>query len=389
MEDASHHPAPVSRETADPGFRVERVERTDGGTDLRFAGELRFPRCVGAWQNVRRLARSPTPHLALDLSAVDVLDGAATALLLALRDEVIADGRPAEIVGAHGSVRAMLDLYGSHPARPSLQTPPAAMGVLDQIGRETLGLLAESRGLDFVGDVVVAGTAAARAPRSVNWRDLPRLLDRAGPDSLPIVLVINFLVGLVTAFQAAIQLRQFGANIFVADLVGLSMTRELAPLMTAIIVAGRSGAAFSAELGTMRVSEEVDALRTLGFDPYQFLVFPRVLTLVVALPLLTILADAVGIAGGLLVAMLGLDITPNAYLIQTQKAVELWDVFSGCLKAAVFGLNIALIACQRGLSARGGADGVGRATTSAVVTSLFAIVVLDAIFTVLFHAFGH
>jgi len=201
--------------------------------------------------------------------------------------------------------------------------------------------------------------------------------------------VINFLVGLVTAFQAAIQLRQFGANIFVADLVGLSMTRELAPLMTAIIVAGRSGAAFSAELGTMRVSEEVDALRTLGFDPYQFLVFPRVLTLVVALPLLTILADAVGIAGGLLVAMLGLDITPNAYLIQTQKAVELWDVFSGCLKAAVFGLNIALIACQRGLSARGGADGVGRATTSAVVTSLFAIVVLDAIFTVLFHAFGH
>jgi phospholipid/cholesterol/gamma-HCH transport system permease protein len=159
--------------------------------------------------------------------------------------------------------------------------------------------------------------------------------------------------------------------------------------MTAIIVAGRSGAAFSAELGTMRVSEEIDALRTLGLDPFTFLVFPRVVTLVLVLPLLTVLADVVGIAGGLLVALLGLDITSSAYLIQTQKAVGLWDVFSGCLKTLFFGLNIALIACQRGLAAGGGAQGVGRATTSAVVTSLFAIVVVDALFTVLFHAFGH
>jgi len=192
----------------------------------------------------------------------------------------------------------------------------------------------------------------------------------------------------VTGFQAAIQLKQFGANIFVADLVGLSITRELAPLMTAIIVAGRSGAAFSAELGTMRVSEEIDALRTLGFDPYQFLVFPRVVALVLVLPLLTILADLVGIAGGLLVALTSLDLTTSAYLLEVQKAVNVWDVSSGCLKTAVFGLNIALIACQRGLATQGGAEGVGRSTTSAVVSSLFAIVVVDAIFTVLFNAAG-
>src|SRR5581483_2143691 len=191
-----------------------------------------------------------------------------------------------------------------------------------------------------------------------------------------------------TAFQAAVQLKQFGANIFVADLVGLSITRELAPLMTAIIVAGRSGAAFSAELGTMKVSEEIDALRTLGLDPYLFLVFPRVLALVVVLPLLTILADAVGILGGLLVALLGLDLTANAYVVETQKALHLWDVSSGLLKSLVFGLQIGLIACQRGLATRGGAEGVGRATTSAVVTSLFALVVTDAIFTMLFNAFG-
>src|SRR5262249_26998642 len=182
---------------------------------------------------------------------------------------------------------------------------------------------------------------------------------------------------------------QFGANIFVADLVALSVTRELAPLMTAIIVAGRSGAAFSAELGTMRVSEEVDALRTLGLDPYSYLVFPRVIALVLVVPLLTLIADVVGILGGLLVALFGLDLTLAGYLHETQKSLELFDVFSSTLKAAVFGVNIALIACQRGLATRGGAEGVGRATTSAVVTSLFAIVAADAVFTVLFLAFGH
>jgi len=374
--------------TSYPGFRVERVDLQDGRAELRFTGQLRFRQCFNSWQDVQRLARPPTAHLAFDLSAVDTLDGAATALLLALRDEVVAAGGEAEIVGAHDRVRAMLDLYGSHPPKPCLHPPPAPIGILDEIGRETLGVVADNHGLDFIGDVALAGTNAIRAPRSINWRDVPRLVERAGADSVPIVLVINFLVGLVTAFQAAVQLKQFGANIFVADLVGLSVTRELGPLMTAIIVAGRSGAAFSAELGTMRVSEEIDALRTLGLDPYAFLVLPRIITLVLVLPLLTIFADVIAIAGGLLVAMLGLDITANAYLIETRKAVELWDVFSGCVKTMFFGLSIALIACQRGLATRGGAEGVGRATTSAVVMSLFAIVVVDAIFTVLFNAFG-
>ncbi len=283
----------------------------------------------------------------------------------------------------------MIDLYGAHPKRPSLQAPPARIGILDQIGRETLTLVNESNVLDFFGDSLVAGAQAVRSPRRVNWADVPRLMERAGADGIPIVLMINFLVGLVTGFQAALQLKQFGANIFVADLVGLSVTRELAPLMTAIIIAGRSGAAFSAELGTMRVSEEIDALRTLGLDPYQFLVFPRVIALTLIAPMLTIVADVIGIAGGLLVAMFSLDLTFQAYLAESEKALDLFDVYSGILKATVFGCAIALVACQRGLATRGGAEGVGRSTTSAVVTSLFAIVVLDAIFTVIFHVFGH
>ncbi len=372
-----------------PGFHVDRIDLASDRAALRFAGALRFRECFAAWDEVRGMLVPMPPHLDLDVSDVDGLDGGATALLLELRAEAVAAGSEATIVGATGRVESMIELYGAHPKRPSLQAPPARIGILDQIGRETLTLVNESNALDFFGDSVVAGAQAVRAPGRVNWADVPRLMERAGADGIPIVLMINFLVGLVTGFQAAIQLKQFGANIFVADLVGLSVTRELAPLMTAIIIAGRSGAAFSAELGTMRVSEEIDALRTLGLDPYQFLVFPRVIALTLVAPLLTIIADVIGIAGGLLVGMFSLDLTFQAYLAESEKALDLFDVFSGILKASVFGLAIALVACQRGLATRGGAEGVGRATTSAVVTSLFAIVVLDAIFTVIFHVFGH
>lgn len=370
------------------GFHVERVDHDSDHTEFRFAGRLSYRDLHASWSEVRQLLRSHPPSVRFDLSQVEALDGGATALLLELKSEVLASGAAADIVGAQGRVRAMLDLYGQHPPRPHLQAPPQRIGILDQIGRETIGLFRNNTALDYIGDNMVAGIAAVRAPRSVNWRDVTRLMERAGADGMPIVLLISFLVGLVTAFQAAVQLRQFGANIFVADLVALSITRELGPLMTAIIVAGRSGAAFSAELGTMKVSEEIDALRTLGLDPYLFLVFPRVIALVLVMPLLTILADVVGIAGGLLVALLGLDLTVNSYLLETHKALDLWDVSSGLLKSLVFALSVALIACQRGLATEGGAEGVGRATTSAVVTSLFSLVVLDALFTMLFNAFG-
>jgi len=371
-----------------PAFRVERVDSGDHQTEFRFAGRLSFRDLYASWSQVRGLLRAHPSSVRFDLSGVEALDGGATALLLELKSEVMAKGAEADIVGAQGRVRAMLELYGHHPPRPCLNQPPQRIGILDQIGRETLTMVADSNALDYLGDVVVAAGRAIRAPRSINWHDVGRLMERAGADGLPIVLLISFLVGLVTAFQAAVQLRQFGANIFVADLVALSITRELGPLMTAIIVAGRSGAAFSAELGTMKVSEEIDALRTLGLDPYLFLVFPRVIALVLVMPILTVLADIVGILGGLLVALLGLDLTVNAYLLETHKALALWDVGSGMLKSVVFALNVSLIACQRGLATRGGAEGVGRSTTSAVVSSLFALVVIDALFTMLFNAFG-
>src|SRR5690606_35604593 len=190
------------------------------------------------------------------------------------------------------------------------------------------------------------------------------------------------------AFQSSAQLKEYSANIFLADLIGISMTRELGPLLTAIVICGRSGAAFAAELGSMAVNEEIDALRTMGFGSMRYLVLPRILALTIAMPLHTLIADLVGVMGGLVVGMTVSDLTALSFFTQLQKAVSLIDVFSGLAKATAFGLAIALISCQQGLATSGGAEGVGRRTTSAVVTTLFILVVLDAIFTIAFRMGG-
>jgi len=383
-------------------FRVEREEAGDGaaGVVIRFGGALTFGH-AGAFlrETRRRLDAGPTgPAVALDLSGVERIDTATLALLLQVRDDLVAGGVDVRLEGARGHVKRLIDVYGSTPpaaadapARPSLlrRALGQPLAVLIQIGQATRALLGQGKDvLEFTGELSLSTTGAARRPRTVNWSDVPRIMERTGADGLPIVFLISLLIGMIMALQSADQLRQFGADILVADLVGLSITRELGPLMTAIIVAGRSGAAFAAELGTMKVSEEIDALRTIGLDPYRYLVFPRAIGLVLALPLLTILADIVGLAGGLAASLMVLDLTPSAYLLETERAVDWIDVFTGVGKSVVFAAAIAFIACQRGMTTSGGAEGVGRSTTSAVVTTLFALVLLDAVFTILFSLFG-
>jgi phospholipid/cholesterol/gamma-HCH transport system permease protein len=190
-------------------------------------------------------------------------------------------------------------------------------------------------------------------------------------------------MGLIMAFMSSVQLRQFGANIYVASLVSLAMTRELGPIMTAIIVAGRSGSAYAAEIGTMKVSEEIDALYTMGFDPTRFLVVPKVLASIVVVPLLTLFSDVFAILGGLVVGVLTLDLTANAYMAQTLKTLSLFDVFLGFSKSVVFALLIAWVGCLRGFQVKGGAASVGQATTSAVVSGIFLIILFNSAFSVI------
>jgi phospholipid/cholesterol/gamma-HCH transport system permease protein len=264
-----------------------------------------------------------------------------------------------------------------------------ARGTLDQLGTATLSISREIQQVfAFLGQMAVSGAGLLRSPRSANWRELLPTMERAGADAVPIVLVINFLVGLAMAFQAAAQLKRFGANILVADLIAISICRELGPLMTAIVVCGRSGAAFAAELGFMKVNEEIDALRTMGFGPMRYLVLPRVFALIIVVPLLSVLGDAAGVLGGLLVGLTNLDLTVRGYLNETGRVLTLWDVSSGIVKSAVFAFAVALVACQQGLATTGGAEGVGRRTTSTVVITMFTLILADAVLTVLFRVAG-
>jgi phospholipid/cholesterol/gamma-HCH transport system permease protein len=240
----------------------------------------------------------------------------------------------------------------------------------------------------FIGDCVLALARVARRPRQFRWADCAAEMQNCGAMALPIVSLISLLVGLIMAYQAAVQLRQFGADIYVADLVGLAVVREMGPMMAAVIMAGRTGAAFAATLGNMKAGEEIDALQTLGLRPVDFLVLPRLLALGMMMPLLALYANLLGILGGMAVAWRVLEIPPAAYWVETQSIVDLSDVASGLIKSVVFGLLIGLSGCLRGLQADRSAAGVGKATTSAVVTAILLIIVADAIFAVVFNLLG-
>ena len=240
--------------------------------------------------------------------------------------------------------------------------------------------------LEFIGEAAVVTLHCVRHPSRIRWRPVAFNIRSAGLDALPIVGLLAFLMGVVIAYQGAGQLRIFGANIFVADLVGLSLLREFAPLITAIIVAGRSGAAYAAQIGTMVVTEEMDALRTIGIAPQELLVLPKLIALMVALPLLTVFADALGVAGGMLMAQARLGVGYGEFLDRFVKAVSMRDYLIGVFKAPVFAAIIVVASCFQGFRAQGGADGVGQQTTRSVVWSIVMVIVVDASFSVAFNS---
>ena len=371
-------------------YDIRLIEESDDAVRLELEGRFVLADAARFWAELKTTTDGLPAGKALefDMTQVANIDGGAMALLVQLRADLHRRGVSAEFTNAADNVQELIRLYrGDVKVGPRKRRRPR--GTLEQLGTATIAFFTEIKlVLAFFGMMIVSVGRVIRRPRSANWRELWPTMERTGADAVPIVLLINFLIGFVMAFQGAVQLKQFGANIFVADLVGLALTRELGPLMTAIIVCGRSGAAFAAELGTMTVSEEIDALRTMGFGPMRFLVLPRTIALMLVVPMLTLIADIVGILGGIFVGIISLDLTLVGYLTETRGALTVWDVFSGLVKSVVFALVIALIACQQGLATSGGAEGVGRRTTSAVVTTLFTLILVDAGFTLFFYAFN-
>ena len=370
-----------------PAFAVERETPNPQSVTVFLSGEVGIADAGVLWDQIQKHTAGEFANLNFDLSKAQRLDGAAVALLHAARRELRGEGKRCEILHPNSETARLLDLYEGQAVCP--KAPPCCPGLMNQVGKSTVEVLSACRDVfRFVGSLTDAVIRTLRDPKSLQWSDIPHLLERAGADSVPIVLLINFLVGLVLGLQSALQLEQFGVGIYVADLVGKSVVRELGPLMTAIIAAGRSGAAYAAEIGTMKVSEEIDALRTMGFDPLRTLVLPRILALAIMLPLLTLLGNFVGLVGGFVVGVTILDLTPITYVQQTQGSVVLWDLWGGLIKASFFGVTVAVVACQQGLATRGGASGVGRSTTSAVVAILFFLISLDALFAYIYTLLG-
>jgi phospholipid/cholesterol/gamma-HCH transport system permease protein len=328
--------------------------------------------------------------LRVDLSGVQYLDSAGALALLNIREEANSRSIPFQFVNGTEEAQKILGLLD----RPTLRTAPLIAerrfgNLLEQAGESSRSLARDFFSvMEFVGELLRGLGYSLTHPRSVRWEDVLFYMKRAGVDGLPIVSLISFLIGLVIAFMSSLQLRQFGAYLYVASLVAIAVVRELGPLMTGIIVAGRSGSAFGAEIGTMMVNEEVDALRTMGFDPTRFLAVPKVLAAILVVPLLTLYADVFGILGGLVIGVMFLDLTFYSYVDWTLWSISLFDVVSSLIKSMFFAALIAGIGCQRGFGVRGGAEAVGNATTAAVVAAIFLIIVADSIFAVILHYIG-
>jgi len=272
---------------------------------------------------------------------------------------------------------------------PKPETKPAARTILERVHTLATNLGNRTReNISFVGECALGFISLLKNPRGFRWMDCLVEMQQCWASSLPIVSLVSFLVGVILAFQAAIQLQQYGAAVFVADLVGLSVVREMGPMMAAVIMAGGIGAAFAAQLGNMKVDEEIDALETLGISTVDFLALPRLLAVTLMMPILALYANVLGVLGGMFVSATMLNIPAAAYWVETQNRVGLSDVTSGLIKSVFFGLTIGLAGCLRGMKCERSAAGVGKATTSAVVTGILLIVIADAVFALIFNVLG-
>ena len=341
-----------------------------------------------------QLDNLPAPTAApatVDAARIDALDTAGAWILQTLLLRLRGDSGSVALQGLQPKFAKLLDVISQQSAESAqatgLPSTPSAPAPLERIGRGVAAFGTQALALlQFVGETTMALAGSVAHPGRLRWRPVLFNIRSAGFDALPIVGLLSFLLGVVVAYQGADQLRQYGANIFVADLVGLSMLREFAPLITAIIIAGRSGSAYAAQIGTMAVTEEIDAMRTLGIAPQELLVLPKLLALMIVMPLLTVFADALGVFGGMLMAYAQLDVTFTEFLDRFVKAVSPTAYLIGVCKAPVFAAIIAIVGCYQGFRTHGGADSVGRQTTRAVVQAIFLVIVADALFSVAFSA---
>jgi phospholipid/cholesterol/gamma-HCH transport system permease protein len=329
-------------------------------------------------------------EIVVDGARIEALDTAGAWVLQKLLRRLRGEGSAVQVRDLRPEFGKLLEVVGRQAADEADTPSPVASApssLLEGLGRSSAAACEQAVALlGFVGESAVALAGCVAHPARLRWRPILYNIRSAGFDALPIVGLLSFMLGIVVAYQGADQLRQYGASIFVADLVGLSMLREFAPLITAIIIAGRSGSAYAAQIGTMSVTEEIDAMRTLGIAPMDLLVLPKILALLIALPLLTVFADVLGVFGGMIMARAQLGVGFGEFLDRFVRAVSITAYLVGICKAPVFAAIIAVVGCFQGFRTKGGADSVGRQTTRSVVQSIFLVIVADALFSIAFSA---
>ncbi len=361
----------------------------DGVLTIMISGRLDSTSTGSIWQEaVKVLERASSKRAIVDASGIDYCDGSGIGLLMDLHRHQRRAGGDLEIKGLRAESQKLMDLFDPADfAKTHIEKPEKAK-LTEEVGRATFTVWENIHTqISFLGELIVALIYAAGNPRRVRWKDAFLIAETAGVNALPIVALISFLIGLIMAFQAAIPMREFGAEIYVADLIALSVLRELGPLMTAIIMAGRTSSAFAAELGTMKVNEEIDALTTMGLDPVRFLVVTRVIATLVMMPLLTIFANLFGVMGGSVV-LVSMGYPLITYFDRIMLTASYVDLSGGLLKSLAFGLLISGIGCLRGLKTTTGASAVGDSTTRAVVSVIILIVITDGIFSVVYFYLG-
>jgi phospholipid/cholesterol/gamma-HCH transport system permease protein len=366
-----------------------RIERTGERSMVAVGGDL----LIGGIDSLRRdLAGVAGPgDVVLDLAGVTALDTAGAWAVVELRHRLAGEGIAVRIEGASEVQAALLDtVEKSLPKElPEHRTSPGLVGWLASVGEATASavhILVEL--LSLLGAIVASLGRVLVRPWRLRFTSLVFHMQEVGLNAVPIVALMAFLIGVVLAFQGATQLRQFGAEVFVVDLIAISVLRELGILLTAIIVAGRSASAFTAAIGSMRMREEIDAMRTLGLDPVEVLVLPRVLALILTLPLLGFIADMAGLVGGAAMSWIELNVSPGVFQARLLDATDPRHFLVGIVKAPFFALIIGLIGCYEGLKVEGNAESLGRNTSTSVVLAIFMVIVIDAVFSIFFAIVG-
>ncbi|HEX9271840.1 MAG TPA: ABC transporter permease, partial [Candidatus Binatia bacterium] len=357
--------------------RLSFIQAQDGTLVIRLVGVWSLRSGIPSATDVQGQVASTGNwrRVAFDARELTSWDSSVVTFLVKVSELCRQREIPMDREGLPIGVRKLLDLAEAVPERKGARREVTEASFLERIGTSTLGLAAASKEmLAFLGEMTVTFFALLRLKARYRASDLFLLIQQCGAQALPIVTLISFLVGVILAFVGAVQLKQFGAQIYVADLVGIAMMREMGAMMTGIIMAGRTGAAFAAQLGTMKVTQEVDAFTTAGFSPLEFLVLPRVMALILMMPLLCLYSDFVGVIGGAVIGVGMLDLSWTTYFHETANAISLTDMFGGVFKSSVYGVLIALSGCLRGLQCGNSSSAVGDAATSAVVTGIVAIV---------------